>query len=46
MQLMVVYESIAYIGLNSSAMDHSDPQSEKAHIKTPVHPTVALRSGL
>lgn len=34
MQLMVVYESIAYIGLSSSAVDHSDPQSEKAHIKT------------
>lgn len=46
MQFMVVYETIAYIGLNSSAVDHSVPQSEKAHIKTPVHLTVALRSGL
>lgn len=46
MQSMVVYGSVVYIGLNGSAVDHSDPQSEKAHTRTPVHPTVAFRSGI
>lgn len=33
-----------YVGLIGSAVDHSDPQSVRAHVRTPVHPTVAFRS--